>query len=116
MELIEAILNPNFSLKCSKKKLTKPQKVERRQISRRKKCRPRAAGARHGLARTHGRAWLLPLQHGHVAWCTAVRCFALFPTPFRGFVRLLIFLETASKVFISVKTHEFLLKVRQNAF
>jgi len=44
-------------------------------------------------------------------WCTTVRCFALFLLVLRGFVQLLIFLQTASKVFLSVKTHRFLLKV-----
>ena len=51
------------------------------------------------------------LGHG-----TAVRCFALFSMLLRFFVQLFIFLETASKVLLSAKTREFLLKVRENEF
>jgi len=79
------------------------QKTERKQISSRKQQTARGWG--HSTA-----------VRGPCRCSTAVRGFALFPTHLRGFVRLPIFLATASKVLLSVKIHEFLLKVRQNAF
>ena len=68
-----------------------------------------AHGQTHGDAPGH--AWPPPLQHGCAAWCTAVRYSALFLSLLQGFVRLPIFLETASKVLLFIKIHEFLLKV-----
>ena len=76
---------------------------------------PRRTATTHGRASRHASSvWLLSLQHDPAPHLRGLGSLVLLSLVIRGFVEPLFFLEITSKAFLSIKTQEFLLKVRQN--